>query len=126
MKKIHSPKILKETYRAVAWLVRLYPRLVLERNAILNASPAPPEVPSRTNSVSDPTGQKAAQLEKLTTQILAIEAARDRLPAEYRQGVWNNCVLHSPYPDYADVKTWQAYKNDFIFSIAVELGYPII
>ena len=123
--KIHYPRMPKETQKTVAWLVKSYPRLVLQRHAILEASPRAPEVPGKSNKIMDPTGQTAAKLEKVTDKLHAIEAAKEMLPFEYRQGVWNNCVLGTRFPDYADPKTWKLYKNDFLFLVAAELGMPL-
>lgn len=124
-KKRHYPRMPHETQKTAAWYVKTYPRLVLEYNAIINGSPAPPDIPGRSSLPADPTGIKAAKLEAVSDKIKAIEYARDRLPYEYRQAVWNNAVLGSPFPDHADRKTWEAYKNDFLFIVAVLLGLPL-
>lgn len=124
-RKMHRPYMPRETQKTVAWYVKTYPHMILERHAILYGSPPPPDVPGRSNMPADPTGDKAARLEKVSARIKAIEYARDCIPIEYRQPVWNNAVLGSPWPDTADKKTWLAYKNDFLFYIAVALQLPL-
>lgn len=125
MVRLHRPKLLKETRYTVAWYVKLYPHLLLQRQAIIESSPGFPDVAARSNRVSDPTGLKVASLEDITRKIDAINYARLTIPDEYRQAVWNNCVLGSAFPDYANIKTWKAYKNDFLYVVAVRLGLPL-
>jgi len=122
---IYRPRLPKETQKTVAWLVRSYPRLVLQRYAILEGSPRPPEVPGRSSIISDPTGQIAARLEKTTRYIKAIESARDSLEEGYRQGVWENAIYRKPFPVYAHENTWKRQRNKFLYAVAVELGMPL-
>ena len=121
---MHYPKMPKETQKTASWYVRNYPRFILEREAILHGSKGAPEVPSGGFSAGDPVGTTVVKLEKVTNHIKAIETARASLPDEYRQGVWCYCVLRSKYPSYANIKTWKAYTNDFLYRVALELGLP--
>ena len=123
--RLHRPKLLKATRYTVAWYVRLYPHLLLQRQAIIESSPGFPDVSARTTKVSDPTGLKVVRLEEITRKIDAIDHAKGTLPMEYRQPVWNNCLFGAPFPDYANIKTWKAYKNDFLYVVAFELGLPL-
>ena len=125
MVRVHRPKLLKATRYTVAWYVKLYPHLLLQRQAIIESSPGFPDVGERSNKVSDPTGLKVVRLENITSKIDAIDYARLSIPEEYRQAVWNNCVLGSAFPDYANSKTWKAYKNDFLYVVASRLGLPL-
>ena len=124
-KKIHRPIMPKETQKEVAWLVKGYQRYVQLRYAIMNASPRAPEVPGRSGKISDPVGQTVARLEHVSSKIAAIEAARSSIPPEYRQGVWDYCVMGRDYPEYGNIKTWNAYRNDFLYIVAADLGMPL-
>lgn len=124
-RKRHKPRMPHETQKTVSWYVKTYTLMVLERQAIIDGSPVPPEVSSRTNAPGDPTGAKVAKLEAVTARIDAINYARDCIPVEYRQAVWNHAILGTPYPDTADPETWRAYRNDFLYLIALSLGLPL-
>ena len=123
--RIHTPRLPRKTYGLVKWLVLNYTDLVLQRQAILEASPAPPEIATRTNAIKDPTGATVVRLENVSTNIHAIESAIKRISEDVRLPVWKNATIGAPFPDYANIKTWNAYKNDFFFWIAVELGYSL-
>lgn len=125
-KKRHKPIMPHETQKTVAWYVKTYPLMVLERQAIIDGSPVPPEVASRTNLPGDPVCSKVEKLEAITARLDAIEYARDCIPVEYRRAVWNNALMGSPFPDTADPETWRAYKNDFLFIVAWGLGLPLV
>lgn len=124
MNKVHRPKLPKETQKTAAWYVKLWPRYVLRREEILSATHRP-DVPASSRAASDPTGRTVVELEKVTTIITVIEKARDTLPEDFRRGVWNNALLGSMFPDYADIKTWKAYKNDFLYEVARRLDLPL-
>ncbi len=123
--KIYRPRMPKETQKTVAWIVRSYPRLILQRQAILEASPRSPEVPGKSGLISDPTGQTVSRLEKTTRYIDAIESARSAIDTGYVNGVWENCVYRKPFPDYAHENTWKRQKNRFLYAVAAELGMPL-
>ena len=124
-KQIYNPRMPKETQKVAAWIVKSYPRLLLQRYALLESSPRPPEVPGKSGIISDPTGQTAARLEKVTRYIKAIESARDSVEEGYRQGVWDNAVYRKPFPVYAHENTWKFQRNRFLYAVAVELGLPL-
>lgn len=125
-RKIHRPKMPHTTQKTSSWLARCYPQLVLQRQAIIDATFPAPDVPAKTNRTADPTGRKVVQLEDVTRKIDAIEHARACVPVEYRQAVWNNAILGSPFPATADPETWRAYRNDFLYVIAIELNLPLV
>ena len=126
MNRIHYHVTLpRETYRIVKNLVRNWPQLVLERDAIINATPKAPDVPGRSGKISDPTALTVMRLEGVTRKLDAINAAIKMIDGYYMRGIWNNCLLRTPYPDYANKNTWAEYKRDFYFLIAVELNLPL-
>ena len=100
-------------------------QLILERDAIINATPKAPDVPGRSGKISDPTGQTVVRLEKVTKKLEAVDRAVKLIDAFYIRGIWNNCLFGTPYPDYASRNTWKEYKRDFYYIIAAELRLPL-
>ena len=60
----------------------------------------------------------------------SIEQALQEIPEEYRQGVFDNIMYHTPYPLTAHYKTWQKWKQRLIYKVAYELvlrdGFSVI
>lgn len=48
----------------------------------------------------------------------AIETARDCIPEEYRQAVWDNIMYGKPYPQIAERSTYGHYKSKFVCKAA--------
>ena len=126
MNKIHYHITLPRlTYSRVKRMVRGWSDLVSLQDAIINATPPAPEVPGRSGKISDPAGKTAIALEEVTRKLDAIEHSIKSIDEYFAKGVWNNAVRGSPFPSYANIKTWQEYKRDFFYMIAVELKLPL-
>ena len=126
MNRIHYHITLpRETYKTVKHLVKNWHLLVLERDAIINATPKAPDVPGRSGKISDPTALTVIRLESVTRKLEAINTAIKMIDSYYMRGIWNNCLFKTPYPDYANKNTWAEYKRDVYFLIAVELNLPL-
>ena len=108
-------------YMHVLYLVRDYDRMKAQQNNILFASSAPDGMPGG-NQAGDPTGNKALQMSFLSGQIQAIERALDKIPPEYRKGVFDNVRYGGwPYGVPAHRNTWSKWRTRFVYWIAYEL-----
>lgn len=52
------------------------------------------------------------------TVLDGIEDAIERIPQEYRKGVWDNIMFQSAYPLDASRATYGRYKTSFIYDVA--------
>ena len=79
-------------YMQTIWILRDYPRMRQEADAILHESPPPPDGQPRGTGKGDDVFTKAARREDLLRKTSAIENALGSIPKEYRQGVWRNVI----------------------------------
>ena len=114
----HLPKHL---YKQTLCLIRDYNRLKEDyEDAIL---------PSRdsnyrgSNQPSDPTGTAALRIENMHDRIRAVERAKKEIPEEYQQGVWQNIIYGTRYPEDADRRTYGRWKARFVYLVAKFMGW---
>ena len=118
-KKRNNPYILPHNlYMSVLYIIRDYERLKSEREYILTASPLPPDGQPRGMSISNPTEDKAMKLIAVSSQIDVVDKALRTVPKEYRKGVMDNILYESWYPIDAGVRTYQYWKQRFIYYVA--------
>lgn len=93
-----------------------------EAEAIMLESPAPPDGQPRGNGTGDATFSKAVRREEYLHCMRVIEEALQRIPEEYRRGVWNNIIRFDRFPDDASRSTYGRHKSEFVFMVAVGLN----
>lgn len=108
-------------YHQTLWQIRDYYRLKELYDSVAEESPGPSDGMPRGRTVSDPTYMKAAKLEEIGRIILAIENARDMVPKEYRNGVWNSVMFREPFPIDAARGTYGRWKSRFVYGVAQAL-----
>ena len=108
-------------YNQVIWLIRDYYRLREEANNLLYSDGMSMDGLPRGNKLSNETELKAMKREDLMRKINTINKERDKIPGEYRQGVWDNIMYRTAYPPDADRTTYARYKSRFIYGIAKAL-----
>ncbi|XYW67714.1 hypothetical protein ACS3UN_09985 [Oscillospiraceae bacterium LTW-04] len=108
-------------YKQVLYMAKDYDRLRAEREDILCAMPIHDGMP-RTTDPADQTYSKAERLSRIEDQIRAIERAVEKIPEEYRRGVWNNVLYGMPYPIIAGSATWQRWRSRYIWYVAKNAG----
>ena len=105
-------------YHQTLWQIRDYYRLKAEADAILEASPAPPDGQPRGTDISDMVANKAERRENTLAKIKILDDNKMAIPEEYREGIWNNIQFGSAYPLDADRTTYGRYKSMFVFNVA--------
>lgn len=113
----------REVYNQTIWLIRDYNRLKAEAEAILDESPAPADGMPKNPGVSDPVVAKALKRERIKVKVDAIETEIERVPTEYRSGVWNNIIYRRPFPNDASRSTYGMWKSRFVCGVAVKMDY---
>lgn len=109
-------------YYKTIWEIKGYYWLKERVEDIILATPDHDGQP-HAGGVSDPTYTKALKLGDSASRLRIIEEERDRILPEYRQGVWDNIMHGSRYPDDADRRTYSRHKSKFVYRVAVRLGY---
>lgn len=101
--------------RAMFWRIRdSYLSASLEREAILESSPPPPDGQPGGGSRGDPTLDKAARLAELDRFVVGVDAARAEIPEEYREAVWRHVLYGTRWPFIAARSTWERQERRFL------------
>ena len=110
-------------YRRAIFLVRDYDRMAAEKANIILAT-AYSDSPGRSNRTSSPTEAKAVKLLKIDEDMDAIKRALQKIPPEYRDGVFDNIrygIIPVKVPAHRN--TWSKYRKRFLFFVAEEKGW---
>ena len=105
-------------YHQTVWQIRDYYRLKEQADAILEESPPPPDGQPHGTSIGDQVAVKAIRRETMLSTVRVIEKEKQMIPKEYLDGVWNNILFGTAYPDDADRSTYGRYKSKFVYSVA--------
>lgn len=106
-------------YMQVLYAVRDYDRLRAEYLNIINETPSPDGVPGNPNP-GDSTAQKAVRALSISNEIDHIERALEKIPQEYRMGVFNNVRYRVNFPVNvpAHRNTWSNWRRRFLYFVA--------
>ena len=112
-KKKNNPYLLpKNLYAECKYLIKDYDRLKEEYTRLTNC---------------DDEERNFALLCTVAAKISAVETALDLIPEVYRDGVFNNLINERTksgyYPINADFRTYQNYKQRFIYFVAKNMNY---
>lgn len=106
----------------VLYIIKDYDRLKDEYHTILERSPSAPDGMPRGGKLSNPTEDKGIKLAMISDELHAIEQALMAIPEEYRQGVKQNVLYGTWYPAGGTVRTYQRWKQRFVFNVAKRLN----
>lgn len=108
--------------QAIMWRIRSdYEAAKLEREEILESSPAPPDGMPGAHHITNPTLDKAVRLALLDGFITAVESGMAVVPEEYRRGVWGRVMYGAPYPIDAAVSTYERWRRQYLNAVASRL-----
>lgn len=111
-------------YNHTIWQIRDYKRLKEALALIPHESPLPPDgMPRSQGFTGDPTYNKVVKMEDIRRVTDAIETELERIPSEYRKGVWESIQDRKRFPQDADRTTYGRYKSQFVYGVAVRLNY---
>lgn len=109
-------------YKEILCIIRGHEERLEDYLNKIEESPAPADGQPRGTRISDPTAEKAANLEALHRDIRAYEKALEAIPEEYHKGILDNLIKRKRYPDYANRKTWQKWKRRLVWQVARNLN----
>lgn len=106
-------------YHQTLWIIRDYERVVEKMEAIIVESPSPADgMPRGGSNGMGEVIRKVEKREAYLRKTTAIEKAMDRIPEEYRKGIYENITQHKAYPQDADRSTYARNKSKFIYHVA--------
>lgn len=112
-------------YHKTLWSIRDYYRVKETLNAIADTSTgiSYDRDKVQTSGSSDGVFNAALKYGAAKHLIDCIDKAREEMPSEYQQGVWNNILFYYAFPQDADRTTYGRVKTKFIHDVAEGLGY---
>ena len=108
------------TYMECIYIIRSYDALKQECADILVSSPDPDNGPSGSGISNQPLTY-VIMTEERTKRIDAVDKAMEKIPPEYRRGVYENIAYRKPFPSDAARATYSRYKQRMIYHTAREL-----
>ena len=114
-------KLPQDVERRTYWLIRSYPRLLAEYEALLWKTPMKDGQP-RGTATSDPTEAAVERTERIKAKIGAVRKGLSQIPEEYRDGVLRKITDKAEWPVYADTSTWNRWLRRFKWYVAREMG----
>lgn len=108
----------RDIYHQTLWMIRGYNRMVEEAKAILEESSNTLDGQPKSTKISDPVYMKALRREENMVKIKIIESELEKVPEEYRTGVWNNVQFGKGFPNNADRTTYSRHKSKFLYEVA--------
>ena len=108
-------------YMRVLYIIRDYPRMKSEQNAVIYTSPA--EYNGAKNEHGDPTANKAVKIAMMSKETDAVDFAYHELPPEYQTAIWDNILFSTPYKIPGNKNTFRLWRSKFCHSIAGRLHY---
>ena len=123
--KIYSPKkgtyaLPNSVYYRVIYLVKDYPRLLSEADALLEATPPQTETPEiqrqRNIKATETTNIKYSMMMKDVRDIE--EALIDTVPPDARNAIMKSIICGASYPVDKGRSTYAQYKQRFLYTLA--------
>lgn len=125
--KIYNPKkgvytLPKSVYYRVLYIVKDYPRLLQDADAMLEATPPQTETPEiqrqRNLRATETNNLKYTEIMK---DIRDIEnALKDAVPDDAQKAILSSIINNTPYPLDKDRRTYSRYKQKFLYILAKE------
>lgn len=109
-------------YYQTIWTIKGYYYHKEKIDDIILATPDHDGMPKGSDH-GDPTAAKALKIKESGQIVRVIEEEKNKIQAEYRQGVWQNIMYGERFPLDAHRNTYSYHKHKFIYNVAVRLGY---
>ena len=107
-------------YMQTLYVIRDYPRLKAVIEDIGLSASATDGMPKHSK-VGSSVENVAIRLERVFDEVRAVERALDCVPEFYRSGIWRNILYRERFPQGADFRTFQRWKQRFIYETARNL-----
>lgn len=112
-----------EARQRALWLIRDYPNIKAKLEALDGFGAPENDGQPRAHNPHSTTEQAALERAALSAQIEAVDKAFERIPPEYRRGIWEGITQRKRYPDTAGIKTWKRWRQRVLWYTAHFAGY---
>jgi len=122
-RKKNNPYYLpKSLYRRVLSVIRDYERQKGEITDILYGTADRDGVAVSGGIPGKPTESIAIRLSQYENDVEAVENALNKIPFEYRSGVFRNIERGERFPDTAHYNTWLTWRQRYVWYVAKGLN----
>ena len=128
MAKIYNLKTSEYTlppsaYYRTVYLIKDYPRLCQEAEAVMLATPPQTE----TSEIQRQRSIRAAETQaikyaSIMSDVRIIEDALEVIPDDAQAAILKNILYAEPYPIDRDKRTYGRYKQKYIYTVAQKKG----
>lgn len=112
-----------EARQRALWLIRDYPNVKAKLNALDGFSAGEQDGQPRAHNPHSTVEQMAIERAALSAQLSAVDRAFERIPPEYRRGIWEAITQRKRYPDTAGLKTWKRWRQRVLWYTAFYAGF---
>ena len=112
-----------EARQRALWLIRDYPQIAAHLAALDGFKAGPQDGQPRAHNPHSSVEEMAITRAGLSAQLRAVDKAFEKIPPEYRRGIWDAIVKRSRYPDTAGLKTWRRWRQRVLWWTAFYSGY---
>ena len=123
MSKQYCPKsqrLPRAIYYRVLYMIKDYPRMLADADALLASTPDPTETPEiqrqRNLRATETQNIRYAEIMKTVREIET--ALRETVPQDCREAILQSVISNKPYPLKYSRSTYSKYKQKFIEAVA--------
>ena len=113
----------RAVYMKTIYQIRDYDRLKQKLADLIVQGQDPTQPKVSSGGKTSPVESAAMKRENDAFIVGVIDKALQKIPAEYRIGVWQAVRENTPYPKDADKSTYGRYKTEFIYRVARGLHF---
>lgn len=112
-----------EARQRALWLIRDYANIKARRDAYDGFSAGEQDGQPRAHNPHSTVEGQAIHRAALSAQLDAVDKAFEKIPPEYRRGIWEAITERKRYPDTAGLKTWKRWRQRALWYTALYAGY---
>lgn len=112
-----------EARQRALWLIRDYPRIKARLDALDGISSGPQDGQPRAHEPHSAVEADAIRRAELSAQLSSVDRAFEKVPPEYRKGLWDAIVHRRYYPPTAGIKTWKRWRQRLLWWTAFYAGF---
>lgn len=112
-----------EARQRALWLIRDYSNIKAKLDALDGFSGIDNDGQPRAHNPHSTVEEIAIQRAALSGEVRAVDKAFERIPPEYRRGIWEAITERKRYPDTAGLKTWKRWRQRVLWYTALYAGF---
>lgn len=112
-----------EARQRALWLIRDYRNVRVKLDALDGFEAPDNDGQPRAHNPRSTVEEIAIERAALSGQLSAVDKAFERIPPEYRRGIWEAITERRRYPDTAGLKTWKRWRQRVLYYTALFAGF---